>query len=175
MFHAVTERLARRSSGFPGSPGPPWWGRSELTTAGTGWDEEPRGGLATYPDVTVVCGSLERDPESSVTAVNPTAVVEVLSDGTEEFDRIEKLEHYRRVPSMKAVVLVSHREVSIELWTRSDNDSWISQSYGPGQTLEVRALGCQLIVDDVYLAAREPSPLNSRDTRSNEWTPGSGR
>src|SRR3990172_3361666 len=40
-------------------------------------------GLATYPDVTVVCGPIERDPESPTTVVNPTLVVEVLSDGTE--------------------------------------------------------------------------------------------
>jgi len=36
-------------------------------------------GLATYPDVTVVCGALERDPESRTTVVNPTVVVKVPS------------------------------------------------------------------------------------------------
>ena len=41
-------------------------------------------GLAAYPDVTVVCGATERDPESSSTVTNPRLVVEVLSDGTKE-------------------------------------------------------------------------------------------
>lgn len=36
-------------------------------------------GLATYPDVTVVCGPLERDVEDPHAAVNPTVLVEVSS------------------------------------------------------------------------------------------------
>ena len=38
-------------------------------------------GLATYPDVTVICGPLERDEESRETILNPTVLVEVLSGG----------------------------------------------------------------------------------------------
>ena len=34
------------------------------------------------PDVTIVCGPVERDPESKESVVNPTAVVEVLSPST---------------------------------------------------------------------------------------------
>lgn len=43
-------------------------------------------GLGTYPDVAVVCGRLELDPEDPKqhTAVNPTLLVEVLSPSTEE-------------------------------------------------------------------------------------------
>lgn len=50
-------------------------------------------GLATYPDVTVICGRLERDPDdrSGHTAINPRAIVEVLSLSTEGYDRGEKL------------------------------------------------------------------------------------
>jgi Uma2 family endonuclease len=51
-------------------------------------------GLATYPDVTVVCGEVQRDPESVTTVVNPRIVVEVLSDATEAYDRGQKLDHY---------------------------------------------------------------------------------
>src|SRR5438128_717933 len=43
-------------------------------------------GLATYPDVSVVCGPVKTDPESDDTVVNPTAVVEVLSPGTIDYD-----------------------------------------------------------------------------------------
>jgi Uma2 family endonuclease len=47
-------------------------------------------GLASYPDVAVVCGPAETDPESADTVVNPTAVVEVLSPGTIDYDLGEK-------------------------------------------------------------------------------------
>jgi Uma2 family endonuclease len=49
-------------------------------------------GLVTYPDVTVVCGPYETDPDSPTTITNPRVVVEVTSDSTEEYDRGEKLE-----------------------------------------------------------------------------------
>jgi Uma2 family endonuclease len=65
-------------------------------------------GLATYPDVTVVCGAWERDPENAQTVVNPAVLVEVLSPSTEAYDRGEKLEHYKRISSLRAVVLVAH-------------------------------------------------------------------
>jgi Uma2 family endonuclease len=50
-------------------------------------------GLGTYPDVTVVCGHLELDPEDPKkhTVTNPQVLVEVLSPSTEDYDRGEKL------------------------------------------------------------------------------------
>jgi len=52
-------------------------------------------GLGTYPDVSVVCGHLELDPDDTKghTVTNPRLVVEVLSPSTEEYDRGEKLAH----------------------------------------------------------------------------------
>jgi Uma2 family endonuclease len=111
-------------------------------------------GLATYPDVTVICGRSERDPQSPTHVVNPTLIVEVLSDGTEDYDRGEKLEHYKRVPSLGAVMLVDHRQRRIELWTRVAA-GFVTQVYGPGQTLELQCIGCSLAVDELYDFAAE--------------------
>ena len=110
-------------------------------------------GLATYPDVTVVCGELERDPESPTTVVNPRAVVEVLSDGTEAYDRGQKLDHYRQIPSLAAVVLVSHRTPTIEVWERGPDSAWRRREFGPGQAADIQALPARLLVDEVYLGS----------------------
>lgn len=50
-------------------------------------------GLATYADVTVVCGRLELDPEAPKRhpVLNPKVLVEVPSPSTEDYDRGEKL------------------------------------------------------------------------------------
>ena len=109
--------------------------------------------LATYPDVTVVCGEMELDPESDVTIVNPRVVVEVLSESTCDYDRGEKLDHYRRIPSLAAVVLVSHREPQIDVWTR-DGDTWSLRTAPAGGAAHIAPLGCVLVVDDVYRDAR---------------------
>lgn len=112
-------------------------------------------GLATYPDVTVVCGPLERDPESHVTVVNPTLVVEVLSDATEAYDRGEKLRHYRQVPTLRECVIASHRERRLESWRREPDLSWSHRSAGPAETLKLQSVGCDLVVDDIYRGGLE--------------------
>lgn len=109
-------------------------------------------GLATYPDVTVVCGPTESDPQSSTHVVNPRAVFEVLSDGTEEYDRGEKLDHYKRAPSLMAVVLISHRERRIDVWAR-DANAWDVETFRTGQVAQLASPQCVLDVDAIYDAA----------------------
>lgn len=107
-------------------------------------------GLATYPDVTVVCGQLERDPEDPATVLNPIVLVEVLSDSTAEYDRGEKLDHYRRVTSLREVVLVAHSAPMVEVWLRAENGSWSNEGRGAGETVRLPSIGCSLVVDDIY-------------------------
>ena len=111
-------------------------------------------GLATYPDVTVICGPSARDPESLTHVTNPKLVVEVLSPGTENYDRSEKLEHYKQVPSLSAVVLVDYRAELVELWTRN-GDAWSQARFGTGEQVPLDAIQCALSVDAVYAAARD--------------------
>lgn len=110
-------------------------------------------GLATYPDVTVVCGPLQLDPESKVT--NPALVVEVLSDATESYDRGEKLLHFQQVPSLKACVLVSHRARLIEAWQRQDDGAWSRSAAGHGEAIALASLGVTLDVDRIYRGVLE--------------------
>lgn len=107
-------------------------------------------GLATYPDVTVLCGEPKRDAKSRDVLLNPTLVVEVTSDSTEAWDRGEKLEHYRQIPSLKEHVLVSHRTRRIEVLRRGEDGSWLAIAAGPGEILELTSVGCSLDVTDVY-------------------------
>jgi Uma2 family endonuclease len=116
-------------------------------------------GLATYPDATVVRGDVESDLEDRQAVVNPKAIVEVLSDGTEAYDRGEKLAHYQKIASLDAVVLVSQKERRIELWQR-ENVGWVRAEAGRGQSVAVNSIGCTLTVDAVYDAAgAEESPV----------------
>ena len=111
-------------------------------------------GLATYPDVTVICGPSERDPESPTHVVNPRLVVEVLSDSTAEYDGGEKLAHYQQIASLQAVVLIDHRRPHVALWTRH-GDQWRSDQFGVNDVVPLETLGCTLSVAEVYSAARD--------------------
>jgi Uma2 family endonuclease len=106
-------------------------------------------GLATYPDVTVVCRPAELDPDDRHTITNPTLIVEVLRPSTAAYDRGEKLEHYRRIPALREVVLVAHDERMLEVWRRGDGDTWTRHEARSG-TLALTAVPCALVVDDVF-------------------------
>lgn len=115
-------------------------------------------GLATYPDATVVCGATERDPDKKTNVTNPRVLVEVTSDSTEDYDRGEKLEHYKRIPTLEAVVIVSHREPRVDVWSRlAPGARWSLNTARSGQPAHVPAAGCTLSVDAIWKAAAEPS------------------
>lgn len=93
----------------------------------------PATGLATYADVTVVCGRVERDAEDENAVVNPTVLIVVTSKRTEAYDRGDKFEHYRTVPSLQELVLVSHRESRIDVWRRpASGGTWTETRAGAG-------------------------------------------
>jgi Uma2 family endonuclease len=114
-----------------------------------------RSGLATYPDVTVVCGPSERDESDPQAVTNPSLIVEVLSRSTEEYDAGDKFEHYKSLPSLKQYVLVSHRERSIEVWTLHDS-AWRRAVVREGEIAHL-AIGARLDVHELYESAGEPS------------------
>jgi Uma2 family endonuclease len=106
-------------------------------------------GLATYPDGSVVCGAVTRDPEDENAMTNPVLLVEVLSDSTERYDRGEKADHYRRIPSLKDYVLVSQHTPRVEIHSR-EGDHWVLRVAGPGESVPLTAMPGALAVDRVY-------------------------
>lgn len=106
-------------------------------------------GLVSYPDVSVVCGPLQRDHDSRETVLNPTVLVEVLSDGTERYDRGEKFEHYKQIVSFQEYVLVSQRARRVEIWRRR-GDAWVRQEGTAGERLILESIQCELDVDALY-------------------------
>jgi Uma2 family endonuclease len=107
-------------------------------------------GLATYPDVAVVCGVLETaaDDEDSIT--NPVVLVEVLSEATEAYDRGAKWAHYRRIPSLREYVLVSQTEALVEVYRRAESGRWELLEARSGETIELASLGVRLDVASIY-------------------------
>src|SRR5947208_10413014 len=82
-------------------------------------------GRATYPDVSMVCGPIEYDPEDAerTTYTNPLLLVEVLSVTTEKGDRGNKWMHYQRISSLQEYVLVS-QEPRVEIFRRTPAGTW---------------------------------------------------
>jgi Uma2 family endonuclease len=107
-------------------------------------------GLTTYPDASVVCGRLETAPDDPEAILNPSLLVEVLSDTTEAYDRGAKAAHYRRIPSLQEYVLVSQGEPLVEVFRRVEGARWELREARAGQTLELTSLGVRLDVSTLY-------------------------
>ncbi len=104
---------------------------------------------AHYPDVSALCGEPSFSDDVRDELLNPSVVVEVLSERTEGYDRGEKFEHYATIPSMQAYLLVATDRQRVELRERRD-DVWTLRTFGPGERVPIAPLGCELAVDDVY-------------------------
>jgi Uma2 family endonuclease len=115
-------------------------------------------GLATYADASVVCDPVERDPSSPTHVVNPRVIFEVLSPGTEDYDRGEKRQHYQRIEALRAYVLVAQDKRRVELWSRSTaSGEWAYAVYRPGEQVPLESIGCRLDLNDLYSAAGVPA------------------
>lgn len=105
---------------------------------------------STYPDVTVICGKREIAADDENAVVNPTLIVEVLSDATEASDRGEKFAHCQRLESLRDYVLVSQADRRIEAFSRGAGASWLMTPYGPGQRRPLPSLGIEIDLDAIY-------------------------
>jgi len=106
-------------------------------------------GTAHYPDVTALCGEPRFTDDVRDELVNPTVIVEVLSERTEAYDRGEKFEHYATIPSFVAYVLIATDRKSVELRERSGN-AWTLRTFGPGDRFHLTGIDVELGVDDIY-------------------------
>ena len=108
-------------------------------------------GLFTYPDVVAVCGEAELLNSKNGVLLNPTVIIEVLSDSTELYDRTGKFEHYRRLPSLTDYLMVSQKTACVEQYRRqTDNDWLLTVTEGREQSVEIESIGCRLSLADIY-------------------------
>jgi Uma2 family endonuclease len=114
-------------------------------------------GLSTYPDAAVVCGRTQRAPDDALAVVNPVLLIEVTSQSTEDYDRGEKLRHYKHLPSLREVLIVSHREPWLTVHRREGAD-WRVLDARPHEVMTLESIAGRLAVDDVYRDGLEDLP-----------------
>ncbi len=108
-------------------------------------------GLYTYPDVTVVCGAAQFEDTQQDTLLNPTLIVEVLSESTEAYDRGGKFAHYRKLASLIEYVLIPQTKPDIEHYIRQPDNRWLlEEAESLHGTVHFPAIDCHLSLAEVY-------------------------
>jgi Uma2 family endonuclease len=115
-------------------------------------------GLYTYPDLTIVCGPVDVEDEQADVLLNPTLIIEVLSPGTERYDRGKKFDLYRELDSLKEYVLVSQDQYRVEQFLRGNGSEWgYRVAFKEDDIVEFPSVGCSIPLKDIY--ARVVFPL----------------
>lgn len=104
-----------------------------------------------YPDVVVVCGEPVFADDLFDTLLNPTFIVEVLSESTAFYDRNLKSRYYRTINSLSEYLFVAQNECHIEHYTRQPDGRWLlSDIRSLNGVAELSSIGCSLSAREVY-------------------------
>ncbi|CAK8712943.1 MAG: putative restriction endonuclease [Candidatus Electronema aureum] len=109
----------------------------------------------THPDVVVVCRKEEYADDKKDVLLNPVIIVEILSDGTEAYDRGDKFSHYQLIPSLAEYILVCQYACKIERLTRQADSTWVYAAFHRMEdVLALASIQCELPLAEVYSSGR---------------------
>jgi len=114
-----------------------------------------------YPDLSVGCKPLQFDDRESTsrTLLNPTLVVEILSDSTGSEDRGQKFTEYREIESFREYVLTSQSAPSVEVFYKRDDGQWLFNfSSGLEASIKLLSLGIEVPLSEIYAGVTFPKP-----------------
>ena len=107
-------------------------------------------GLSTFPDVSVVCGSLDFYGRRRDVVTNPLVLAEVLSPSTEAYDRADKWVSYQTIPSLQYFLLISASQPRVEIYTREAHGWHFEVVEGREASVALPALGVTVTLSDLY-------------------------
>jgi Uma2 family endonuclease len=99
-----------------------------------------------YPDV-IVTGS-EKDRAAQLILKEPTLIFEVSSDSTGEFDRGEKFEAYKLIPTLREYVIVSGGGRRVEVFSR--DAAWQPVIEATAGAVRLASIDATLSLDTIY-------------------------
>ena len=103
-----------------------------------------------YPDLLVVCGQHEfhQASKNMKATLNPSLVIEILSDSTEYMDKTTKTRCYKKIPGLQQIIFVSQKEQHIRILEHEDG-RWIDMEfYEEGDVLKIGK--CDLALAEIY-------------------------
>jgi carbonic anhydrase/acetyltransferase-like protein (isoleucine patch superfamily)/Uma2 family endonuclease len=111
--------------------------------------------LITYPDLSIVCGEPAFFEHDGWHLTNPSAIVEVLSPSTKEYDRVKKFGLYKGLKSLREYVLVDSQSVSVEQWLKQGEGGWTLKKYDRlEESFLLVAAGVSLSLEEIYEKVR---------------------
>ena len=102
---------------------------------------------AYYPDAYVACGEVR---PTQPRLDDPVMICEVRSQSTAEFDKGDKFEAYKHLPSLREYLLLDNRRRQASLFRKSDEGTWTYLVFSAGAAVTLVSLDLQLPLDELY-------------------------
>ncbi len=118
-----------------------------------------------YPDVTVVCGTPEFADDNPKTLLNPTVVIEVLSDSTYQYDFNEKRLYYAAQASVQEMLFINYEKMSVVQVSRDGKEWRIVDYQSLKEKIALRSIGIELAMKEVYRDVSFPKS-NKKDIKT---------
>ncbi len=105
-----------------------------------------------YPDALVVTGQPEFAAEEVGAILNPILIIEVLSDSTGRYDRIEKFTHYKTLSSFREYILIRQDSPQIDSFLRQEDPAlWrSSEASGLDSEIHFQSIDVKVSLSKIY-------------------------
>ncbi len=102
-------------------------------------------------DVTIVADEIcLNDNDERDILLNPTVIVEVLSDSTEQYDRGEKFQNYRTIETLQEYIMIEQDAHRVEQYVWQSDEQWLfSEATSLDATIHLPSIDCELPLRDV--------------------------
>jgi Uma2 family endonuclease len=122
------------------------------------WLPERR--IYTYPDVMIVAGEAEYLPGRTDIITNPVVIVEVLSKSTQAYDRGEKLNAYRTLPTFQEYLLIDQTRIHVEQsYITGKKQGWFREYDEEDNSIALASMPFEISLNDLYSKVKfEPEP-----------------
>jgi len=113
--------------------------------------------LFTYPDIVIICGETITRNNDDYNVLNPTVIIEILSNSTKNYDRGEKFKLYRDIPTLKEYILIDSESIHIETFRLNEKNHWELEEYNSiTEELYMKVINEKILIAEVYEGVKIP-------------------
>jgi Uma2 family endonuclease len=111
----------------------------------------PQNTLFTYPDISIFCGDFILSEQDKDTVIEPTVLIEILSQSTKNYDRGGKFRLYREIPTLRQYILIDSEFINIEAFGINASGHWELEEYkGLSQMLNIPSVEVTISLSEIY-------------------------
>jgi Uma2 family endonuclease len=111
----------------------------------------PTNSLYTYPDLSIICGDIDKTKDKFDTVTNPMVIIEILSLSTRDYDLGSKFNLYRDIPSLKEYILIDSEAIAITHFFINQDNKWqLNDTKNIEGSLAINSISVSLNLIDIY-------------------------